>query len=959
MNQPKRSWYKLKSVMITTAVFVIAGTTSVLFQNCGSSNSTSRDGGLTSKTSTEEQLFELVQESENLQKKLASFDISADKDSEILKETQNVLSALKKKTDQIVKMVTVDKVPTNSNDVLVEVDLLVNLLSKARDIHVTYDSIRRDRLLDIKFTDLIAALQAEFGEFKALAEDRFDNIDTKIDGLESLHNQLKRAFEDFVESAAVEDAILKDSLLALQESTEAKILSIREQGQLLNERLTNQETATEEAKEALKQVTNLQDKICKLDDQGNYIKVGSCINIDEVKCAEVVPNPTVNVAAVNQCQIMVDVVKNHDQQLRALRDVDEKQNQLISNIVEDIKNINTQVQTAADALASITESIGILDSRISSINERLLIVEFKAKKAEAAASIKSKASFYLSWIAQRTADVNREFCVNGTKAALNRFDYEAGNHQWAFCHEKLRILNDARVVANTALAFAGDLESLNVESKCEVPIVAANNLLADSLNQSELVKEAVAKEVIQKCSSVGGMGLAKTLMINSVKYLAQLGPDHRTYDYFAALAPIASIIFLGEKWEEVSPAVATAFENNDPTSEALKNTYYGQIERLFVNRFINTVYRKDGKFPSDPNDVKIPDNIGYVFTWNQINAAQPVGPNNGAQYMARLKALEIGCSDCGFNMADRNVHGREGKARFSYPLDGRDNMCPVDDHVIVEQGGKFFPYHISYSHVVENFKPFLIQGNHSALVESTDALSKGEYLVSHERVQVPRAGFQNAQIPMRWFLRATRPYGNSYARPHCVKFTMVRGLKNGEWEKPADITNANGIAHYLNGFDKTYVETSCKSQTYPIRTFESGRTPDLATAGYSEDRDGKQQVTLLRQSWNQPSGSNASSNSQGLVSHNATQLTDKYYVYRDTDKIYAKTTSQNFSFGKSKPFFRPVSEAVGSQITGTNLIREFDPQAAINIQECSYCKRDNNLKNLNPNCDATHVNDTL
>ena len=954
--------YQLGGQMKSKNVLLLLGFTAMsfagllAFQNCQGETKfvTVEQMSSFAIASSEDELFDLIQESESLQKKLAAYDINADTESEMLQKKNDVVTKLKSKTDYIVKLITIDGVATNSTRVLKEVDILLNSLSTARDIQVTYDSIRRDKLLDLKFSDLTEALRIDFGQFKAITEIRLDGIDKKITDWGAKQTELKNAFENFRVTTLAEDAAIKGSIKALQEMTEAKILALKEDGKKLAERIKTQEKASEEAKLALQKVTDLQNKLCKVDGNGNAIIVAGCLSIEAVKCDTLIENPTQNVEAVRQCQIMVDIAKNHDAQLRALKEVDQKQNDLITGIISDVKNLNQQVQTAAGALANLSSSIQILAAKVADIDERLMIVEFKAKRAEAAASIKSKAHFYLSWTTRRSADITREFCDQGTNSALNNFDYESANQQWAYCHEKLSVLNHARELANIALAFSNDLESVNVETKCNIAISSASSKAAESLVQSELLKDVVAKEVIQKCTQ-GGSVLAKVMMLNAVKFLNHLGPDHRTYSYMGKLAPIASIIFMGDVWEKVSGTAKEQFEIIDPTSAALKDTYYGQVERLFVNRYIDTVFRVNGEFPTDPNAIKMPSNLGQVFTHAQIKAASPVGSRNGTQYMARLKALEVECSECGFTMAARNVASRgDGKVRYSFPLDARDNLCPVDDDVVVEQNTAFYGYHISYNHVVENFKPYLIAGSHSAIVANRAALNSGDFRYTNGRVIVPRAGFETAQIPERLFLRATKPYGNAYSRGHCVKFTFVDGLKSNEWTKPAGVTDANGLARYLNGFAPGFIGNACAAKDFPIEVYASGQPGRRSPASYNEDRDGRNKVSLLRQAWSQPDGTNASSTAQKMVVQGSTQLTSDYFMYADRALTYATASNGSvLSFSKTAPFFLPVNSGASS----TEFIREFDSTAAVLVQECNYCKRDQDLANLNPACDPKKIND--
>ena len=942
---------KNKPKILTYTLVISLLSLGFLFQNCSKKGSSDSSSNLEQTSQAEDELFSLLEESEMLQQKLASFDMNADKDSEMLQSTNKVISGLRAKTDQIMKMIKTDGIASNSNDVLKEVDMLLNLVSKARDIQVTYDSIRRDRLLDIKFSNLIQQIKDELGQFKMLVETRFSTIESTIKALDGRMVALKGAFESFVESSTAEDRVLKAALTILETTTDKRISDLRFQGQKLAEELQKQANTSQEAKDALLKVTELQSKLCANDANGKAILVNDCLTVDKIDCKTLIPNSAQFAEAVNQCQLLITIVKNHDSQLQALRTVDEKQNGLIDGIIQSVKTLNTQVLTATEALAEMSTVLKAFDAKISQIDERLMILEFKAKKTEAAASIRSRANFTLSWITRRTADINYYYCDVATNAALNKFDYEAGIQSWSFCKEKLSILNEAQMMTQVALTFANELESVNVDTKCTDTIATAGNAIAESIAMSDLTRDDIAKEIITKCVK-GGPVYAKVLMLNSVKFLTKLGPDHRTYEYMGKLAPIASILFLGDIWEKSSGKTA-AFENVDPTSSELKDTYYGRIERLFVNRYVENIFRINGKFPEDPNSIQVPANLGYVFTKKQITDATAIGAANGSNYLTRLKNLEVNCSDCGFIMANRNSPSYgPGHTRFAYPIDSRMDRCPVDDDLIVQHDSSFYGYHISYSHVVENFQPVLVAGNHLVVADNIQNVQSGNFTLSKDRIIVPRAGFEPAQIPTRYVLRATKPYGNAYARPSCAKFTLVPMLRKDEWLKPTSLADAEGLSQFLTGFSPTFFDKACAAKDFPVEVFSSGKPGKRGIASYNEDRDPRNKITLLRESWSQPAADNASGKAQNLVTSDNTQLTKDYFVFKNADIAY---TGRAVSFGLANPFFRLKTDK--SSVSGTDFIRDTEFNSGYFVQECGFCKRDADLANLNPKCDPTFIKD--
>lgn len=1001
----KPNFGKLKKYLRISAFVAVFGVVGVAYQNCSQPSTGFEDMSSMklSALSSEDDLFNMLQEARELSALLRTFDLNADKASDILKQAPSVALQLGAQADMIEKAIVVDKVPTNSNVVLKEVDTLVNLLSKARDVRVTYDSIRRDTLLSLRIDQVeanldravqeLAALGGAFNQFKNAIVARVDGLVAQMKVWENRVDIIDQTIADLAAKSEAEDLALKAALNSLKSYTENELAGVKDRSQQLQDSIDQQAKdhakLVEELRLAQEEMSRLGDisgRMCSYDSNGNIadarIKCTSssqnncCLTVEVINCSELFAGSP---AALNQCGILLTVIKNHDQQLQAIKAVDERQNEAIGSltasvdrIIGDISVINNNVLNLAngvDKIKAVTDELvnqvgSIKDTikkndeavkaRLADLDTRTLLLEFKANRSEVIHGLQARANATLAWSTMRYAHINDAFCVNRRNQALAMFDYKVARQNWEYCLEKRAIVTLAQSMASVANSYAGMLGALNVDTDCTAQI---NGKPASSLTNSELMNDAILQEVNNKCTS-GGQVVARALMLNIVRYLKQVGPDHRTYESMSSASKAVNIAFFGTDWVQVSEQQRKEFNEIDPTSDLLKDTPYGKVERLFVYNYYATAFRDaNGKFITDPN--KVNANVsGSIFTEQQILAGNQVGKNL-ADFVKRVRSLEAEgyCTDCGFKVGGRNnpdsnkstlviTHGA-GKSRFFFPNDPKTDMCPVDDNVVIRHNdGKHYIYHVKFdTYGNDILTPHLTQGLHTVIANSDSDLNAGNFNYCHydKDVKIERAGLDMASIPSRWTIRATRPYAQSYGRPLCTKLTAVCAVRNGEWQAPAsvgsmtvaDLNNPatqNVLTRYLSGFPVAVVGAMCSVQTpavgAPAPVYQATR--NIASVDTARG---------LRHAWSNPAGNNASARAQGYIIQDSTQLLgSSYWPLQDGALPY---TGERIMLSQSKPFAAEASSAV---LTSTKYVREVDTMSSLTVQECSHCPA--NLKML-------------
>jgi hypothetical protein len=981
----------------------------VVYQNCGQKTTEFEEMSSFSSfsaLSSEDDLFTMLQEARDLAALLKTYDLSADPNSPVLKEAPSLANALLDKADLIERAITIDKIPTNSNVVLKEVDSLVNLLAQGRDVRVAYDSIRRDKLLATKIDQLEATLTAAIKQLTELggAFDAFKTaINARVDGLvvqmkkwEDRVDVINKAIADLAAKGAAEDLALKAALQELKKYTENELTGVKERSTKLEADVKKQaEDAKKIAEDLLKaqeemsKLSAISGRLCLYNDAGQIndtrprctssTQTGSCcLTADVIDCGALFPAATAP-AALNQCSLLLTVLKNHDQQLQAIKAIDERQdaalnkiNSSIDGILKDITTLNNNVSTLAGGLEKIKAVTDELANQVSSIKDtmkknddaikarladldtRVMLLEFKANRAEVISGLQARSNATLAWATHRYAQINSQFCSARRNQALAMFDYRTTRQNLEYCYEKRAFAVLAQSMAHVANGYAGLLGSLNVDTDCSVTI---NGKVASSLTNSELLDDTVVKELTTKCTS-GGQVVARALMLNIVRYLKQIGPDFRTYASMSSTSNAVNIAFFGKEWAQVALADQKAFDDVDPTGEQWKNTPFGEVERPFIYNYYSTAFRDAyGKFIADPTKVNV--NVsGAVYTEKQLLDGAQVGKNM-ADYVKRVRALEAEgyCQDCGFKITGRAnpdsnrsslviSHGPD-KKRFFYPNDPREGLCPVDDDVVIRHAdGKHYVYHLSFDTWGNDIlTPVLTRGLPTVIANSDADLSSGNFAsCGYERdVQVERAGMDMASIPTRLTIRATRPYAAAYGRPLCTKLTAVCAVKQSDWEAPAslgltiaslqDPATQPKLARYLTGFPAPVINAMCSVQLPTVGA--------PAPVYYNQRNIASSEVTRgLKSAWSQPTSANASGRAQQYVAVNATQLIGtSYWPFQDGPLPY---TAERIMFSQSNAFANQLASA--APLSTTNYIREADPVDSLYVQECSHCPA--NLKML-------------
>ncbi len=228
------------------------------FQNCGMQKNFSEAPQSNSDffATKEDFIFELIQEARALAIELQSYDVSNmvltgdtefDSDAENT-ENQTVSDRLNKEADALENMILVDNRPANANDTLAQVDVLLNTVSKGRDRVVSFQSLRRDFLLQTQIDDLSQQVSDNYDELKdeigdvredleayvKLADARFLSIEKEIDAINDRHKKLSDAFEKFMQEQEKKNMDLYNAIQmakkALEEQLQEEIMKRKEMG---------------------------------------------------------------------------------------------------------------------------------------------------------------------------------------------------------------------------------------------------------------------------------------------------------------------------------------------------------------------------------------------------------------------------------------------------------------------------------------------------------------------------------------------------------------------------------------------------------------------------------------------------------------------------------------------------------------------------------------------------------
>lgn len=869
--------------------------------------------------------------------------------------------------------------------VLDERDYLVNAMAKGRELRIVFDfqreiarldqadqALRNDlTALDSRLTGSIDSLEVRLKEqietvtaeiqsqlnamkdeyrssidaFKTQVNVRFDAMNARIDGLEDrvdqidasinslnvMLQQLKAEVGELRTTTEAAIASVISSLNALKTSTELQIAQLKDANNQLNQKLVDQQKAFDAYIKAQTTLTSIQSRMCKLDvstgqvaagetvcaDQDAVEAGGCCLTANAVNCSLMFPEDTaVAEEARNQCSNVLVTVKNHEAMVKEIAETEAEQNALIDQLVADVKNLNDRVAVIEEGMEDLKSIVSDLSNKMTQSDARLLLLEFKASRNEAVATLNERSDLYLAWIARRQMDVRHRFCNANAEVAFNKSDYESARHNWAYCAQRLSLLTKAQELVQLAKAYAEGALSTNVDVSCNYKISGKS---VEDMTIAELLDGTVSEKVLKNCS--GGPALVLTYLGNIIKLQNKIGPDFRTASYMGTKAKIGQLIYFGTTVSAAGSTALRAFENVDPTSPELKDTYYGIIERVFKNRYVETRLRTvDGKFPTDPSKFS-----GSVANFNQVySEAEIIGA--GTPYLARLKTQEIESScggQCGFKVVARNDVRPVG-ARFSFPKDS-SIKCPIVDETVIIKGkdDKHYAYSLSYTRykgATEELLPRLVyhNNNHRPIAESTAKAEIGEFLGCGYRVRhvVDRFGIPDALLRGRHILRTSKPYAKSHGLPQCQRFVfncrLWAGVDNkGEWVAPNP--NAN-ILHYLSGLSTTRIENECKKSGASYVARQRDMLPEETDKihVYKSNASADTPTINLRKS----------------ISSSTTQLTKDYWMLQDAEIAYG---AGNENVTKATPFFAGEASMGNHFLRGLASMSQYAP---VKVQQC-------------------------
>ncbi|MCB9073449.1 MAG: hypothetical protein H6623_07490 [Bdellovibrionaceae bacterium] len=972
------SLFKNKSFKIVCMVCGLLGATLLGFNNCGNKASFSSPYNESSMASADSAnyLLGLLDEAKQIEAKLLQQgDIQAIAQANELRQFIDNIESLISSTGS--------NLAVDDRAVLDQRDYLVNSMAKGRELIIVFNftsEIQRLDAEDQKLQSQISALDAKFAnslndleariksqianittdiqnqitqikndysssfeafqsqvEFKFnqmnqridVLEQRVANIEASINAINVMMQQLQSEVDDVRTTTLSAIAAVKSSLEDLKASTQSQIAQLMQMNNDLNKKLIDQQNAFNAYINAQTQISSLQARMCKIDISTGLVASGEnvcqtqedvdngqcCLTAEAVNCSMMFPEDTpVAEEARNQCSNVVVTMRNQAAFVKQLAENEAEQNNIINQLVNDVQNLNDQVSLIKDGLAKLQDAVSNIENRLASMDARLILLEFKAARSEGVATIQERSDLYLAWIARRAMDVRDRFCYANASTAYDKSDYESARHNWVYCQERLKWLTEAQELIQLAKAYGEAALSLNLDASCSVMINSKN---AESLSVSELMNADIADQVINKCST--GPNKLMALLLSIVKLQNKVGPDFRTADYMSKKAKAGQYVYFGGLVSQAGMSAIAKFENVDPTSDDLKDTYYGRIERVFKNRYVETRLRVQGKFPEDPSKFS-----GSVAGLNLVySEAEIKGAAN--PYLTRVKALEIesACGGhCGFNVVARNDARAIGE-RFSYPKDS-EIKCPViDDTVMVRSSdGKHYAYSLNYTRyqgATEVLLPRLMYGNnnHYAVAASDAHAERGEFLGCGYRVRhiVDRFGIPDALLRGRHLLRYGRPYAKSHGLPQCQRFQFTCNLwsgvdNKGEWIAPNP--NAN-ILSYLSGFDTNRVTNLCKVSGNSYVAKERELLPEE-----------------MAKIWVYSSSVDAN-NTQALrnsISSNTTQLTKDYWMLQDKAIAYGVA---NDNVSQTKPFYAGVGSMSEFFLRGLASLNQYAP---VKVQQC-------------------------
>ena len=873
MKLPKSNFFRKMTLAVPflTLALLFSYTNCTSKMSSGTNTSSSTAAG--QSMSEEEQLMEVLTKASNWSAQLGAYSDSA---------TVLIRGSLDTRRNHITNLIKVQRLAINDPILIREVDLLIVAIGEAQyrllqlDVgRVERESKERDRELQAQIDDL----RQELDRFKAQVNARFATVEQRISNLESRSELLERLINDYRAASISADLALKAALEDLKKYTDTQIVDLRNINNELKAKIIEQKILLDQLFVSNSVAANLNNRLCTMNNTGVindtraqcsgseanlYSTAQCCLTVDAVNCNVLFPSE-VQGGARSQCSVLVATIRNHSQQLAAIREVDDEQTNLIGKLLDDVSSLNNQVAILTNGYAAIASVIDGIVGKLNQLDQRLLIVEFKASRGEAVSAILERADLNLAWIARRQADVNSRYCRRNVQDAVNKFDYEAARQNWEYCNEKLEFLTRAHELTQLAKAYANGLASINVESSCGAII---NGVTAENLSVQQMMQPSIFQAIQDKCTT-GGQIVAKAMMFNVVALLNSVGPDFRTVNYMNKKAKIAQLIFFGKNISETSTAEKQGFENVDPTDANISKTLYGRVERAFKTQYVEGRMRTiSGTYPESASSFpEFVADFDEAYSLAEINsAANP--------YLARLKSLEApgACVECGFKVVSRTSFTRDGKQRFQFPKDSQ-SLCPVINDVVILKAadGKHYPFNLSYDYFTEVLQPRLDGANHHTAVAADDAvITNGEFSVTGRSADfiISRNIGGIAQLKSRRILTITKPWGTAFAgRGACLHYDLAAVMKDQEYVVPSEFANDPAyFMRYLSGFTASAV--TAKAAQIGGNAF--GVNINLSAPELSS-------ILVYKGAVDQ-----ASLNLRALSNNNVTQLGSTYWMTRTT-----------------------------------------------------------------------------
>jgi len=837
-------------------------------------------------------------------------------------------------------------------------DLIANLqVQFETSLAALEDRLRAEIVAgDTTLQEQIDLLRNNFNAFQQIVDDRFVEVDGRLVQLETVVADLQQqvaAINDQITNINLQIENLQNSVNENQQSltvlvnvqqtlvdfknqVQIQIVNITQQGVDLSQQLADHQNAYTDLIDQQNTLATVKGKMCQMTADGSLasgqtacaaasseedvIAGTCCLTVDTLDCDMLFDGDSAEAELVNnQCNAFVVTVTNRDNQVKELAEIQKEQDAMMQELltsvqniqidIADVKNTVSQLWVKVDGLQS---DITTIQNHLSNLDDRVLLLEFKAARSEAVAGLNEMSDLYLAWLARRQLDVRSRFCSANSKSAYDRSDYESAKHNWVYCQERLTWISEATEMIQLAKAYTNGLASVNMDQACTAPIQGTP---ADDVTTAQMASNPeIPRSVIESCQS--GVGLVKAMLTSVVKLHNKIGPDFRTADYMAKKAKIVQLLYFGGEVATVGSAAIEAFENVDPSSAAIADTYYGRIERPFINLYVETRLRVRGAYPEDPSQMS-PSIAGFnrAYTHAEIDEAS-------TDYLARVKNLELkgSCAGCDFVVTGRNVV-KSGSERYSYPIDAK-TQCPIyNDHVMIRaDDGQHYAYRVNYTRAygaTETLKPYWRWGSTHYPIAASDAdVENGKFRRCGYRVNhlVHRFGMPDTRLRGRLAMFSSAPYAKSHGLPQCrrARFTcrLWEGTDgNGEWTAPTPTSN---VMHYLNGFAESKIQPFCDQSGVDYTVQER----DLSTDEKSVVRYYKAQQT--------PAGATAAAR----MSSPATQLTSDYWMIKDQAIPYG---SGNNAVSQTKPFFGSTS-SYGSPFFRTfHRLTDFE---SIKVQQC-------------------------